>query len=268
MLQVHELSIGVDEKTIVENFNFNVQAGEMISIIGPNGSGKSTLLRGIAKMLPVQKGQCLLQGQDVRKWSQKKMSQVMCMLCQRNLAPHDMTVEELVAYGRYPHKKWYERLNQEDEDIVEWALEKTGLLTYRDRIVATLSGGESQRAWIAMALSQQPKVLLLDEPTTYLDIAHQHEVLELVQQLNETTKMTVIMVLHDLNQAAQFSDKVVVVEKGKQRYFNTPAATITEEMIADVYEMEAEIDYSNMRSPRIHLVGTVKSKGEMNYAKA
>src|SRR5699024_4321817 len=122
----------------------------------------------------------------------------MCMLNQKNVVPDDMTVEELVSYGRYPHKKWYEKLNQNDTDIIEWALQKTYVYHYRKRNVSSLSGGETQRVWIAMALAQRPKVLLLDEPTTYLDIAHQHEVLELIRELNQEINMTVVMVLHDL----------------------------------------------------------------------
>src|SRR5690606_23953043 len=141
------------------------------------------------------------------------------------------------------HKKWYEKLNKEDMDIVEWALDKTHLKDYSERTIASLSGGESQRAWIAMALAQCPKLLLLDEPTTYLDISHQHEVLELVRELNRDMGMTVIMVLHDLNQASAYSDQIVVVQSGKKAMCGKPCDVMTSEMIRQVYRMDAEIQY-------------------------
>lgn len=189
----------------------------------------------------------------------KQVARKMCMLSQKNQAPNDMTVIDLVSYGRYPHKKWFEKLNHEDMDIVDWALEKTHLKDYKDRAVSSLSGGESQRAWIAMALAQRPLVMLLDEPTTYLDISHQHEVLELVRELNQDMGMTVVMVLHDLNQASTYSDSIVVVQAGEKAMYGTPNEVMTTDMIRDIYRMDAEVQYVPTETkPRIHLLSTIR----------
>ncbi|GIN71832.1 iron ABC transporter ATP-binding protein [Bacillus sp. J14TS2] len=259
MLTVDSISIRYEKKTVIDQFSFSVQNREIMSIIGPNGSGKSTLLKAISKYIPYHTGQIFLEGKNLKSLRAKQVARTMCMLSQKNQAPHDMTVIDLVSYGRYPHKKWFEKLNDEDMDIVHWALEKTHLSGYKDRIVSSLSGGESQRAWIAMALAQRPKILLLDEPTTYLDISHQHEVLELVRELNQDMGMTVIMVLHDLNQAARYSDKIVVVRSGEKVMNGTPEYVMTTGMIRDVYHMEAEVEYVAAETrPRIHLLNTAK----------
>lgn len=255
MFTVDEISVRYDQKLTLQNFSFSVEKGEVLSIIGPNGSGKSTLLKAVSGFTPYYEGVVLLDGVNMRAMKSKQIAQKMCMLSQKNEAPADMTVRDLVAYGRYPHKRWFERLNGEDMKIVDWALRKTYLTSYQNRPVVSLSGGESQRAWIAMALAQCPQILLLDEPTTYLDIAHQHEVLELVKELNEETGMTVLMVLHDLNQASQYSDRVVVVQSGRKAMDGTPREVMTKEMIRAVYQMDAEIQYPNDEEhPRIHLL--------------
>lgn len=259
MLTVESISIRYEQKSIINNFSFSVKQGEVVTIIGPNGSGKSTLLKAISRTLPYHGGKVKLEGVDLKSLSAKQVARTMCMLSQKNLAPSDMTVVDLVSYGRYPHKKWYEKLNQDDTDIVHWAIEKTHLSAYKDRTVVSLSGGESQRAWIAMALAQRPKVLLLDEPTTYLDISHQHEVLELVRELNRDMGMTVVMVLHDLNQASSYSDSIVVVKEGEKAMHGEPDQVMTADMIRRVYRMDAEIQYvATEKKPRIHLLSTVK----------
>lgn len=258
MFTVDEISVRYDQKVTLQNFSFSVEKGEVLSIIGPNGSGKSTLLKAISGFTPYYEGIVQLDGTNIKTMKSKQIAQKMCMLSQKNEAPTDMTVKDLVSYGRYPHKKWYERLNAEDMEIVEWAIQKTYLSAYQNRRVASLSGGESQRAWIAMALAQRPQILLLDEPTTYLDIAHQHEVLELVKELNEEIGMTVVMVLHDLNQASQYSDRIVVVQSGEKAMVGTPKEVMTAEMIRKIYRMDSEIQYRPKETkPRIHLLKKV-----------
>lgn len=259
MLHVDSVSIRYDQKDIVKDCSFTVNKGEIMSIIGPNGSGKSTLLKAVSGSLPYHKGEIQLEGKQIKKLHAKQIARTMCMLSQKNQAPHDMTVLELVQYGRYPHKKWYEKLNADDMDIVNWAIEKTHLGAYANRRVVSLSGGESQRAWIAMALAQRPKILLLDEPTTYLDISHQHEVLELVRELNEEMNMTIVMVLHDLNQASRYSDQILVVQNGEKKICGKVNEVMTERMIRDVYRMDAEVEHVNLEDrPRIHLICTCK----------
>lgn len=259
MLKIEQLSISYEQKEVVHNFSFEVEQGEILSIIGPNGFGKSTILKAIARMQPYSDGNILFEGENMRRLSSKEIARKMCMLSQQNQAPSDISVKSLVAYGRYPHKKWFERLNAEDEAIIDWALEKTYLSQYKEKPIAALSGGEAQRAWIAMALAQRPQVLLLDEPTTFLDIAHQHEVLELVRELNRDMGMTVVMVLHDLNQASSYSDKIVVVKDGNRAQIGTPDEVMTEQMIQQIYRMEAEIQYVSWdNAPRIQLKNTVR----------
>ena len=259
MLQAESISIRYEKQTIVNNFTFSAKKGEIVSIIGPNGSGKSTLLKAVSKFIPYYAGSVTLEGNDLRLMRPKEVARTMCMLSQKNQAPDDMTVIDLVSYGRHPHKKWFEKINDDDMKIVDWALERTHLTQYRERTVSSLSGGESQRAWIAMALAQQPKIFLLDEPTTYLDISHQHEVLELVRELNRDMRMTVIMVLHDLNQAARYSDQIIVIQDGERVMCGSPSCVMTTDMIRNVYRMDAEVEYAPAETrPRIHLLCTVK----------
>lgn len=268
MLSAESVSIRYEKKTIVNNFSFSVKKGDIVSIIGPNGSGKSTLLKAISKFIPYFTGTVSVMGKDLKTMRSKQLARTMCMLSQKNQAPPDMTVVDLVSLGRHPHKKWFERINDEDMNIVKWAMDRTHLTDYKNRMVASLSGGESQRAWIAMALAQQPKILLLDEPTTYLDIAHQHEVLELVRELNEEMGMTVIMVLHDLNQAARYSDQIIVIQNGERVMCGSPSCVMTTGMIRDVYRMQAEVEYVPTETrPRVHLLCTAKQQAESKCCK-
>ncbi|OCT16139.1 iron ABC transporter ATP-binding protein [Paenibacillus pectinilyticus] len=260
MLDVQSLTIRYGERTIVDDFSLDVQEGEVVSIIGPNGSGKSTILKGVSRLIPCESGRVCIAQQELQSLSTKQVSRIMCMLCQSNTSPADMTIEELVGYGRMPHKKWFERYNGEDYDIINWALEQTGMTSYKDRLVNSLSGGEAQRAWIAMALAQRPKVLLLDEPTTYLDISHQLDVLELVRKLNQELNLTVVMVLHDLNHASSYSDNICVLKNGKRHKYGKPQDVFTSDLLREVYDVESDIQYSsNGAGPRIHILN--KSRG-------
>lgn len=255
MLNIQQLTVRYAGRTIVSNFSLHVQEGEIVSMIGPNGSGKSTILKGVSRLIPCVSGQVCIANQELHSLSTKQVSQIMCILCQSNTSPSDMTIEELVSYGRAPHKKWYERYNAEDREIVHWALDQTGMLDYKDRLVISLSGGEAQRAWIAMALAQRPKVLLLDEPTTYLDIAHQLDVLELVRKLNRELNLTVVMVLHDLNHASAYSDKICVLKNGTILEFGKPQDVLTPGLLREVYGVDTEIQYvPESPSPRIHIL--------------
>lgn len=256
MLELKEISINYSDHNIIKNVSLQVEEGEIVSIIGPNGTGKSTILKAISKRTPIASGSIMFNQQPLADLSVKDISKLMCMVSQSNISSHDMTVGELVGYGRLPFKKWYERMSKEDEDIVEWALEQTHMQHYRGRLLQRLSGGEAQRAWIAMALAQQPKILLLDEPTTYLDIAHQLEVLELVRRMNEELGITIVMVLHDLNHAVQYSDKLCVINGGVVHAYGSPAQVVTRQLIEEVYGVEADIECVD-GIPRIHILKKV-----------
>lgn len=214
-LKVENLNVGYDDKEILKGISFNIDAGEVVTIIGPNGSGKSTLIKTISRYLKPKSGSIFLDKVNVNQIKTRELAKNLAVLPQVKGVSSDITIEELVSYGRYPHISFGKRMSKEDKDIVTWALEKTGLQEMKNRYIVTLSGGERQRAWIAMSLAQKPKILLLDEPTTFLDICYQLETLELVKELNKTLGITVIMVLHDLNQAARYSDKLLVINNGE-----------------------------------------------------
>lgn len=255
LLHAENLSVSYGSKQVVDEVAIGVDAGEILTLIGPNGSGKSTVLKALSGRLKPTSGTIRIDGVDAASCSARRRAQVIGMLNQINTAPSDMTVRELVGYGRHPHRRWYERATDDDAEAVDWAIAHTQLRPLADRLVTELSGGEAQRAWLAMVLAQRPRVLLLDEPTTYLDIAHQHEVLEVVTSLNRTLGIAVLMVLHDLNQAATFSDRVVTLSRGRTVADGTPTEVLTPELIRDVYGMAAQVEPDpETARPRIHLV--------------
>lgn len=241
MIVTNSLSVGYDDKTIVKNVNLNIKKGSIVSIIGPNGSGKSTLLKSVARLLKHQSGSILFGGKDMCCIKTKEIAQRMSVLSQTNITPDDMTVKRLVEYGRLPHRKWYETASSKDIDIIQWALKQTNMEKFEDRRLCCLSGGERQRAWISMALAQKPDVLLLDEPTTYLDISHQYEVMNLVERLNKKLGVTVIMVLHDLNQAIRYSDEIYALKKGQVVASGSAEKVLTAENIKNIYSLEVDI---------------------------
>nr|WP_245622868.1 ABC transporter ATP-binding protein [Lysinibacillus contaminans] len=225
----------------LDDINLEINEGEVVSLIGPNGSGKSTLLRVISRLVKPNRGTVYLDGQNIREMKSKEVAKTLTMLPQMNNYQLDLTVRELVEFGRHPHSGGKMVLSKEDIEIVDWAIEVTGLTHLQNRVLPSMSGGERQRAWIAMTVAQHPKVLLLDEPTTYLDIAHQLEVMELVKELNHKYNMTVIMVLHDINQAAQNSERLIVLKKGKIHYDGLPHCVLCKEMFQSIFEIDAEI---------------------------
>ena len=212
MISCENLKVGYEERVIIDNLSLSIKKGEVVSIIGPNGCGKSTLLKSLSRMIKPISGDIYIQNENIKSLKSKTISQKVCLLSQHNDAPGDLTVEELVYFGRIPHKKWYESKSKSDEELVNWAIENTGLTRYKNTPISSLSGGERQRAYIAQALCQKPDVLLLDEPTTYLDISYQLELMELVREINEKLNITIVMVLHELNQASKYSDRLVIMK--------------------------------------------------------
>ena len=247
MLQTKQLSFRQPTSFTLQVEDLHIKKGEIVSLIGPNGSGKSTLLRLISRLIKPQQGNVVLDGHDIYSLKSVDVAKKLAMLPQMQDHQMDVTVRELIEFGRSPHRKG-RGMSQEDHDIVAWAMSVTKLEHYANRLLPSLSGGERQRAWIAMAVAQRPDILLLDEPTTFLDIAHQLEVMELVHELNETLGMTIVMVLHDINQAAQYSDRLVVLKNGTIQYDGIPQCVLCREMFQSIFEIDAEIYQQNGRA--------------------
>lgn len=241
VISTENLQVKYGETTALEDVNIHINKGEITTIIGPNGSGKSTLIKVISRCLKPNSGTVYLNGSNIYKINTKNVAKEMAILPQVKNVSGDITVENLVSYGRYPHLNFGKRLGREDNEIIDWAIEQTGLKDFKNRFVATLSGGERQRAWISMALAQKPKILILDEPTTYLDISYQLEVLELVKELNKTLGLTVIMVLHDLNQAARYSDQIYVLKEGRIYEHGEPENIIKSTLLKDIFRIKAHV---------------------------
>lgn len=241
ILEVRDLSVSFKEKSVLEHISFSVEQGKIYSIIGKNGCGKTTLLRTICRSQKPTGGEVLLDGDNIFRINTKKVAQRMAILSQTNTTMSDVTVEVLTGYGRFSHKKWYEGTTDADKAAVEWALQRTGMDALRDRKINTLSGGERQRAWMSMLLAQKPKIMLLDEPTTYLDIAHQLEIMELVADLNRNDGITILMVLHDINHAARYSDELIILDDHKICRQGKPWELIHDGVLQSVFGVEADI---------------------------
>ncbi|CAH1200521.1 Petrobactin import ATP-binding protein FpuC [Paenibacillus plantiphilus] len=220
-----------------------IEVGRITTIIGPNGSGKSTLLGVMARNFAPQSGAAVLDGKAVASYHPKELARKLAVVHQQNDAPSDLTVEGLTAFGRLPHRSMWSQRGQEDEDAIEWALESTNLLGKRRQRIVELSGGERQRVWLAMALAQKTPILFLDEPTTFLDVYHQIEVLELIRRLNVRDKLTIVMVLHDMNQAVRYSDKLIVMKDGQAMLEGAPQQIVTEQMMREIYGVEVAIKH-------------------------
>lgn len=240
-ISVEQLDLAYEETLIVKELELNIPHGQITSIIGPNGCGKSTVLKAMGRLLKAKKGTIYLNGTDISTLPTKEIAKQMAILPQTPTAPSGLTVGQLVAYGRFPHQKGFGKLSREDKEIISRALKDTKLSEYEHREVDTLSGGQRQRVWIAMALVQQTDIILLDEPTTYLDLAHQLEVLELLYDLNRSKQVTIVMVLHDLNLAARFSDYMVAVRSGKVMEHGSPERVMTVQTLRDVFSIDANI---------------------------
>ncbi|HEY9849850.1 MAG TPA: ABC transporter ATP-binding protein [Leptolyngbyaceae cyanobacterium] len=241
ILTARKLTLAYEGNLIINELDLAIPAGKVTVFVGPNGCGKSTLLKGLARLLKPKGGTVYLDGRSIAKLSTKEIAKNLGILPQSPVAPEGLTVRELVAQGRYPHQNWLQQWSGEDERITEQALLITGMLELADRPLNMLSGGQRQRAWIAMALAQNTDILLLDEPTTFLDLAHQIEVLDLLCELNQTQGRTIVMVLHDLNQACRYADRLVAVRAGKIYAQGIPADVMTETTIREVFGLESKI---------------------------
>lgn len=256
-LAAESLSVGYGDRVIIDGLDLEIPTGVVTTIIGPNGCGKSTLLRSLGRLLKPRGGQVLLDGKAISSMRTKDVARTLGMLPQAPVAPEGLTVADLVSRGRHPHQSWLRQWSSDDEGEVAKALALTGVSDLGDRPVDQLSGGQRQRAWISMALAQGTDILLLDEPTTYLDLAHSVEVLDLVDRLHSELGRTVVMVLHDLNLAIRYSDRLVVMSQGALVAQGTPSEVISPELLLDVFGLEARvIDDPVSDRPLIVPVGT------------
>ena len=240
-LVADRLSLGYGGHAVVDDVSVAIPDGATTVVVGANGSGKSTLLRGMARLLKPSDGACLLDGEAIHRRPTKEVAKVLGLMPQQPLAPEGITVVDLVSRGRQPHRSALARWSRSDEDAVTEALVLTGTLDLADHAVDELSGGQRQRVWVAMALAQCPQILLLDEPTTYLDVAHQIELLDLLRDLRETRGTTVAMVLHDLNLAGRYADHLVALRAGKVVAAGPPEDVVTEELVRDVFGLECRV---------------------------
>ncbi|MGG7324428.1 ABC transporter ATP-binding protein [Clostridium baratii] len=240
-IRTKDLNISYGNLDIVKDLNLEIPKGKITTIIGANGCGKSTILKTLARIIKPKSGSIYINNKELNSQDSKELAKAMAVLPQSPQAPSGLTVEELISYGRFPHQKGFGKLKDEDKDIINWALEKTRILEFRDRPIEALSGGQRQRAWIAMALAQETDILLLDEPTTYLDLAHQLEVLKLLEELNKKEGRTIVMVIHELNNAARFADHMIGVKKGKIVCQGTAHEVMTKENLKEIFNIDAEI---------------------------
>ncbi|MFT4259604.1 ABC transporter ATP-binding protein [Microbacterium sp.] len=240
-LQTQSVTLSYDSRRVAEDLSVQVPHGAVTAIIGPNACGKSTLLRALSRLLTPQTGSVLLHDADIRGFAPKDLARRLGLLPQSSVAPFGITVADLVGRGRFPHQRMLQQWSLDDEAAVQQALAATGVSALADRPVEELSGGQRQRVWIAMLLAQNTPVMLLDEPTTYLDIAHQLDVLELCRRLNREEGRTMVLVLHDLNQAARYADHLIVLKDGALIAAGDPSTVLTEELVREVFELTARV---------------------------
>ena len=255
-LAASELALGYGDRQIVENLTVDIPTGKVTVIIGANGCGKSTLLRGLARLLPPQHGAVLLDGRSITSIPSKQVAKVMGLLPQTPIAPEGSTVADLVGRGRYPHQGWFRQWSADDDRAVAEALTATSTLELADRPIEDMSGGQRQRVWIAMALAQETDLLLLDEPTTYLDLSHQLEVLDLLTDLNRRRGTTVVIVMHDLNLACRYADHLIAMKDGRISAEGSPTEVVTSESMLEVFGLRAQIITDPIsRTPTIIPIG-------------
>lgn len=240
-ISTNNLTLGYGDFIVLKDINVTIPKNKVTILVGSNGCGKSTLLKTIARLLKPMFGKVTLGDMDIFQKPSKEIAKELAILTQSPDAPSDLTVFNLVKQGRYPYQSWFSQWSKEDENIVEYALNKTGLSDIRDKKLSELSGGQKQRVWIAMTLAQQTDIILLDEPTNHLDIKYKIEVLDLLKQLNQNENRTIVIVLHDINLACRYADHIIAIKDGKVYAEGDPNEVVTEKLIHDVFDINAKI---------------------------
>ena len=240
-LVAEALGLAYENRTIVEDLTLEIPTGRITVIVGPNACGKSTLLRGLARLLVPRSGSVLLDGDQIRRLPTRIVAQRLGMLPQQPIAPDGITVSDLVSRGRHPHQRWFRQWSPADEAAVDQALAVTSVTELADRSVDELSGGQRQRVWIAMAIAQETDIMLLDEPTTFLDLAHQIDVLDLLADLNRDGGRTIVCVLHDLNLACRYAHHLVAMREGRILAEGAPSTIVDAELVKDVFDLEVQV---------------------------
>jgi ABC-type cobalamin/Fe3+-siderophores transport system ATPase subunit len=238
------ISYSTSDGPVVECDRIDIPEGEITALVGPNGSGKSTLLKTLSNHHDPDRGEIVLNGRDIQQYDGKELARELGHLSQENNSPGSITVEDLAYHGRYPYRGFFESVSAADREAVERALSLAGVDHLRDKEVGSLSGGQKQLAWIAMVLAQETDTLLLDEPTTFLDLHHQLRVMETIRRLNEENGVTVAIVLHDITQAARFADYLIALQDGSVYDWGPPQDVVTEDLLADVFKIDAAVTYS------------------------
>lgn len=241
IIETKQVCVSYEKKLTIHGLSIQIPKGQITTLIGPNGCGKSTLIRTISRLLKPTSGSVFLDSENIQNKKTSQIAQEMAVLPQTSDVANDLTVRELVTFGRIPYRKRFSTLSKLDLDKIEWALEKASLEDLQDRRLSTLSGGQRQRAWIAMAIAQDTDTIILDEPTTYLDLTHQLDVMLLIKELNEKEHRTIIMALHDLNHAARFSDQLIAIKNGFLRTTGTVQEVITRDNLRNIFDIDAKI---------------------------
>ncbi|WP_304508112.1 ABC transporter ATP-binding protein [Anaerotignum sp.] len=241
-MEVKELDFSYGKEKVLNHISFNIPKGKITTLIGANGCGKSTLFNVMTKNLRAQKGNVFLEGKDINEISLKQFAKLVSIVHQYNVAPGDLTVEKLIGYGRIAQSRFRKKDKEEDEKLIQWAMDITGVKNFKNKQLSDLSGGQRQRVWIAMALAQNTKILFLDEPTTYLDIRYQIEILKLIKQLNVEFGITIVAVLHDINQAIHYSDEILAMKDGKIIAQGSPKEIATEKILRDIYDIDLKVE--------------------------
>lgn len=261
-LNTENLNCGYPERTVLEDISLDITGGSILGLIGPNGAGKSTLLNTLARMIKPKKGKVLLAGKDLWKISSREAASTMAFTPQDTGSTLPLTIRQFVQLGRAPHRGWLLPLTIEDKAVINSSLEKTGLTGLADRYITELSGGEQQRAALARVLAQEPEVLMLDEPTSHLDIKYQTEILEMVADMAHNHGISVVISIHDLNTAALYSDHLALIGKGGIAAYGSPEDVLKEDILSEVYDTQVIVTSHPLFNTPMVMAGTKRRNGK------